>query len=84
MVFRDKPAGDDVLYQALDTLYGSHDELYQCDPWLKAYYSLSNWNNVEEDGAPYDWGKEAKNANISEYSVKLTSNEVKFKKSLHT
>jgi len=54
MVFRDKSPGDDALYQALDTLYGSHDESYQCEPWLKAYYSLSNWNNVEEDGAPYD------------------------------
>ena len=54
-LFTDEGAGD-VLYQLVDTLFGFHHpdyESYQREPWLKAFYSLSNWNNPEEDGPEY-------------------------------
>ena len=54
MVFWDPQYDNDALYKALDTLYGSHDEAYQPNHWLKAFYNLSNWSNVEEAGAPYN------------------------------
>jgi hypothetical protein len=36
----------------INTKFKYHDESYQPDPWLKAYYSLNNWNNTQED-PPY-------------------------------
>jgi len=42
----------DGYYRAINTKFKYHDEDYQPDPWLKAYFSLNNWNNTQES-PPY-------------------------------
>jgi hypothetical protein len=39
-------------YREIVPKFKYHDENYQPTPWLKAYYSLNNWNNTQESG-PY-------------------------------
>ena len=42
----------DNYYRTINTKFKYHDEEYQPTPWLKAYYSLNNWNNTQES-PPY-------------------------------
>ncbi len=40
-------------FRLFNTYFNYHDEAYQPSPWLKAYYSLNNWNNTQEEPPPY-------------------------------
>lgn len=46
------PLFSDGYYRAINTKFKYHVEEYQPDPWLKAYFSLNNWNNTQES-PPY-------------------------------